>query len=863
MPSVPDTDDLRIVVQPDLRRKRLTATVKRHARGVLRLGIEGTPYAVEGSGGEFVLEFPEFTPWSPEKPCLYTLTLHAVPDGPQPCVARVRFGMRDFSIKDSRFHLNGRPCTIKGVCYSPPRECPEQAVRRDFTAIKGAGFDLIVAAPTPAAGVLAGLADELGLLLFQRVPPEAREGPGLESFIREVRNSASVVAWVAPDAASVRTIQAADPGRVVLELREGESSECMEHARPFHPGTMQHSQFWFNMYAPSASSAEVYAKNVGTPEALNVVLAVVPASLQQLPADDAEEFRSRELSGAFGDEGGFCRMTTELQAEALKNQLESLRANAKGPAIVLSRFQDEAGAIGGGLVNIHGLAKPALNAVKTAFSPLLLVIRAVRTNLTLREEVPVSVYLVNDERSEARADLSLQVVGPTNQVLWKKKRTIKLPKQSKEIWTGAISASGSTGIHRFVVRLMQGVKVLSQNSLELHVIERVKRSEVEIQVMDPHREWMSRCLELAKPEHVKAHVYIVPPLANTVRAYPESELGNLLAEVHSGAVALLFSPPADWNDFADRVDPVLRLTSKSAAQAYHYVRMHPVFDGLPTRGLMRQAYRNVVPRAAFVEGSDEEVCGSYAAEGPGGRDSSRWGDTVLVRRYGAGRLVFVQLRVLEHLGADPIADRLFVNLLNHFARRAVPMGEPSPIAYEAIEWLRRERAEQVRLWMVCGPFANWRGSGHDTVYGPESGVDLSAVYPGWYSTVRWLSWYTVSSGDPVVRLIDAVTPLHHATVCGEFGVLYAYAECSAPARQQAHLRIRCRGSVKVWLNGSLVHEARREPDERGRREGKAAVSLKQGKNSVLVKLSCAPGTFDLEFDFEPAGRDALMLKWWK
>lgn len=856
-------EDLRIVVQPDLRRKRLTATVNTHAPGTLRLGIEGTPFAVDGPPGEFILEFPEFTPWSPEKPCLYTLTLHAVPDGAQPCMARIRFGMRDFSIKDNRFHLNGRPCTVKGVCYSPPQESPEQAARRDFTTIKGAGFDLIVVAATSAAGVLAGLADELGLLLFQRVPPEAREGTALESFMRQVRNSPSVVAWVASDAPSVRRIQAADPGRVVLEIRDGESSECMEHARPFHPGTMRHSQFWVNMYAPSENSIEVYARNVGTPDALNVAKAVVPASLQQLPADDAEAFRSRELSGTFGDEGGFRRVTEELQAEALKLQLESLRANAKGPAIVLSRFRDEAGAVGHGLADLYGAAKPALNAVKTAFSPLLLVIRVARTNLTLREEVPVSVYLVNDERSEARADLSLQVVGPTNQVLWKKKRTIKLPKQSKEIWTGAISASGSIGIHRFVVRLMQGVKVLSQNSLELHVIERVKRSEVEIQVIDPHREWTSRCLELAKPEHVKAHVYIVPPLANTVRAYPESELGNLLAEVHSGAVALLFGPPADWNDFADRVDPVLRLTSKTAAQAYHYVRMHPVFDGLPTRGLMRQAYRNVVPRAAFVERSDEDVCGSYAAEGPGGPDSSRWGDTVLVRRYGAGRLVFVQLRVLEHLGADPIADRLFVNLLNHFARRAVPTGEPSPIAYEAIEWLRRERAEQVRLWMVCGPFSNWRGSGHDTEYGPESSVDLAAVYPGWYSTVRWLRWHTVSSADPVVRLIDAVTPPHHANACGEFGVLYAYAECSAPARQQAQLRLRCRQSVKVWLNGGLVHEARHEPGEMGWQEWKMPVALKQGKNSVLVKLSCAPGTFDMEFDFEAAGRDALMLKWWK
>jgi hypothetical protein len=74
----------------------------------------------------------------------------------------------------------------------------------------------------------------------------------------------------------------------------------------------------------------------------------------------------------------------------------------------------------------------------------------------LRQEVPVTVLLANEAKLEGFGEISLQLTGPTGQVLWKKKRGIsKIPKHGKELWEGIIAASGSSGPHRFTVRLIK------------------------------------------------------------------------------------------------------------------------------------------------------------------------------------------------------------------------------------------------------------------------------------------------------------------------------------------------------------------------------------------------------------------------
>jgi hypothetical protein len=65
---------------------------------------------------------------------------------------------------------------------------------------------------------------------------------------------------------------------------------------------------------------------------------------------------------------------------------------------------------------------------------------------------------------------------------------------------------------------------------------------------------------------------------------------------------------------------------------------------------------------------------------------------------------------------------------------------------------------------------------------------------------------------------------------------YAYSEFVAAKARPAELRLGCKNAWKVWLNGKLLFG--RDEYHRGQRidQYKMPVQLKEGKNTILVKL---------------------------
>ena len=337
-------------------------------------------------------------------------------------------------------------------------------------------------------------------------------------------------------------------------------------------------------------------------------------------------------------------------------------------------------------------------------------------------------------------------------------------------------------------------------------------------------------------------------------------------------MAVFFSPPEDWNDLVDETNGLPRATAKSAVGGFlpcvHYAKLHPLFDGLPARRLMRQAFRNVVAPKTFTEPSDEDICGTFdtapIAEGHymlG--ETAWWGNDVLVRRYGSGRLVFTHLRILEHLGEDVVADRMFVNLLDHFSRRSVPAEELLPADVAIREWLAKERNEGVRRWMVIGEFPNPSGEGHEKAYPPEESQDFSATYPGWYKAISWKPWYSAAERDHLLDFQDAFAPVYQHYPRFDYGTGYAYAEFTCDKREEATLRLEVVNDVKLWLNGRLVHASRQQTPAQHVATQVAHGLLRQGRNTVLVKCSKTPGPFQFSLFIEDDKERPLSLSWWK
>ncbi|MCX5758370.1 MAG: hypothetical protein NTU83_07685 [Candidatus Hydrogenedentes bacterium] len=130
-----------------------------------------------------------------------------------------------------------------------------------------------------------------------------------------------------------------------------------------------------------------------------------------------------------------------------------------------------------------------------------------------------------------------------------------------------------------------------------------------------------------------------------------------------------------------------------------------------------------------------------------------------------------------------------------------------PLDQKAVEWVRRERNEATRRWMVIGPFPNWGNKGHATAYPPEQTLDFDAMYPGWYNPVTWKPWHAKREDGYVVDFQEAFTPVYEYYPRFDNGTGYAYAEFASDKRDTATLRIGLQDATKVWLNGKLIHES--------------------------------------------------------
>lgn len=156
---------------------------------------------------------------------------------------------------------------------------------------------------------------------------------------------------------------------------------------------------------------------------------------------------------------------------------------------------------------------------------------------------------------------------------------------------------------------------------------------------------------------------------------------------------------------------------------------------------------------------------------------------------------------------------------------------------EIAKLLREDLEEEVDLptqfgflmrWHLIAPFDNTDREGFDRVFPPEEAIDLSAAYLGKEDKeVRWET-YETSNDYGMVDFNQPFSPLKQV-------VGYAYTEFQSDGEQQVEFRLGCKNAWKIWLNGELLFG--RDEYHRGIRidQYSLPVTLKPGKNTILVK----------------------------
>ena len=199
---------------------------------------------------ERTLEIPDAQYWSTDHPHLYNAEIIVKNSGIISDSWETRFGMRELTIKEKDFYLNGKRIYLKaaffeglypnGIAYPDSRDM----AKKEIQLAKDAGFNMIRPWRRPPAPMWLDLADEMGILVVGSPALECMTLPlstpylpkRVESEIRKAilrdRNRACIVQWelfnelhrpvlkqlMHPMAMLARTL---DPTRLILDESGG------------------------------------------------------------------------------------------------------------------------------------------------------------------------------------------------------------------------------------------------------------------------------------------------------------------------------------------------------------------------------------------------------------------------------------------------------------------------------------------------------------------------------------------------------------------------------------------------------------------------------------------------------------------
>ena len=710
----------------------------------------------------WTLRIPDMVPWSPEEPHLYRAEVSVMSADSVSDVWTARFGMREFTIRDKKFHLNGEPLYLKatffeglypvGLAYPDSRR---MAVR-EIELAKEAGFNMIRPWRKPPPPMWLDLCDELGVLTVGSLavecmdfPVESARLPGwVENEVRESilrdRNRTCVVQWelfnelkrpvlkrmLHPMSMLAREL---DPTRLILDESGGWAQGASMYL-PYQSEPMKFNDI--HDYPGPQINDEVYAKLVlagsitheqmremglrGRLPGTNVIPGLMTffselgyGSLPDLVDNNrrfAEEGNPlapptvyhRRLADQHRqalEESGFDRIYPDLRQFCLDQQhhhgvanrrmIEAVRCNPNVAGYCVHALTAGNWIIGAGLLDLFRNPKTyAYEGTKAASQPRILSIRVRPRNVYSERGTTVDVTGVN-EMAPIHGTLQVEVVAADGEIVHTRVVAAELGRGITPLFSTPLDTGGLRGTCTVRAAVVDGDgAVIARNAYDFDVFQpdQLTVPARSIAVLDPD--------DSLKPFLRTAGIVFVDfgpdtdaslsVLVSRTEAHTPAEhdlFDALAAFVRAGGTAVYLQgggPRVEWGKPVP-VSPLLPVAArqKIAVASWngvpHLVLDHPIFDGLPTDCMMGPIYENVWARNALLDVDGELVAGAIGYDwfpeldlrrrhyyGPG---DTWWGADVALAPAGSGCCVLSQLRLIENLGKDPVADRILYNLI--------------------------------------------------------------------------------------------------------------------------------------------------------------------------------------------------------
>lgn len=708
------------------------------------------------------LEIPNATYWSPDRPFLYRAEVEITRNDTASDLWTTRFGMREFTIRDKRFYLNGKPLYLKATFFEglyPLRlaypDSREMAIR-EIRLAKEAGFNMIRPWRKPPPPMWLDLADEIGVLTVGSMaiecmdfPIESARLPGWvanevrESILRD-RNRACVVQWelfnelkrpvlkrqLHPMAMLARQL---DPTRLILD----ESGGWAQGANIYLPYAYEPTKFNdIHDYPGPQINEEVYTKLLLTGEKTHEEMRamglkgrlpgrnVVPGlmtffselgygSLPDLEDNNRRfaesgnpiappmvyhrrlaEQHERALKESGADEvypslKAFCLAQQQIHGAANRRMIEAVRSNPHVQGYCIHALTAGDWIIGAGLLDLFRNPKTyAYEGTKAANQPRIMSIRVRPRNVYAEKGTAIEITGIN-EQDNVKGTLSVRIFDENDTVVFAHDAPTTLVTGISQIFAKQLETNSLRGTYTIKAALVASDgEGLAENQYQFDVFgpEQLVVPKKAIAVLDPSNslkpflDQRGIAYEDFRPNQDRA----IPVFVSKTQARNPQEgkkLDELAEFIKRGGTAVYLEGggrQAAWGQgsSASRWLPVgghLKIAIGLWTCIPHIVKDHPIFDGLPVNQMMGPVYENVWAQNTLMDVGGQAVVATIGFDwfpdydrrrrhyyGPG---DTWWGADVAVVPLGQGRCVTSQLRLVENLGVDPVADKIFFNLV--------------------------------------------------------------------------------------------------------------------------------------------------------------------------------------------------------
>jgi len=655
--------------------------------------------------------YPSFTltgltpqPWTLQDPQLYTIS---VKNNTGQLIGEVRFGFRTFAVVNRKFELNGRPVFLRSNPINPPgRDLPTSTgtdpgfIRGYLTVLKNAGVNLIRTSTDDWLNVC----DELGIMCSQGnyasapggtqdAPPAVESAkPSYRDMVLGLANHASVTIYYLTNEVnrtaydtfleSIRAyIGQIDPTRPVIGNAgwgKGQGGEIYDHHQ-YTGWYYGNAHEWYNL-----KNTLALADAAGQPLTISEHVAAYTS--------DAGIFQtmSKQMSNHLrwsGPVSGQRASALEYQAELTKQCVEiarRLRTSQTGVAGVMPFTYFFGWASATSADNL--IIKPAYEAMKTSFQPVLISPECWKRNLFAGDNLQIRLYAINDDdtgRNLAASQGIVEVAKVDGTVV--ASGQVAFP--AVPYYGGAyadisipLPASTPRGDYAVRCRLMENGQQISSNRFDVFIAPRTWPSAAgtSVYLYDPDNSTAACLQQLGVQYTILASISTLP--GNGALVLGERSFGTArpsqsetLAFLNRGGrILCLRQPEGNWN--SDWLPATFTMSARSRLTYIHPVGGNQaIFEGIRGRDLR---YWNEVSRYSNGSATVEPVLALLWPASHADLASARcWasserllsGAAILEIFHGQGSVVISTFRTTERVPIDPIAAKLLANLVKYAA----------------------------------------------------------------------------------------------------------------------------------------------------------------------------------------------------